>query len=115
HRLMLHVLAAVAEYEARQISRRTRDALAAAKARGVRLGTHAERVPILSSAARRKGQSLGARTNRLAAIAGCADLLPVMTNLRNAGCSLTEIAKRLNDDGHTTRSAKPWSPVAVMR
>jgi len=54
-RFMLHVYAAMAEEEARRISERTTAALAAAKARGVRLGTNGK---VLAAAHKSRADAL---------------------------------------------------------
>jgi DNA invertase Pin-like site-specific DNA recombinase len=113
NRLLLHVLAAVAENEAKAISDRTKAALQAAKARGVRLGSHNAAVPALTPQARCKGAKVGANANHRNAIDAYRDLVPYVQKLRGQGLSLRAIAARLNDDGHTTRADKPWSAVQV--
>jgi DNA invertase Pin-like site-specific DNA recombinase len=114
NRLLLHVLAAVAEAEAKSISDRTKAALQAARARGTLLGSHNPAVPALTKSAREKGQKLGAQANRCKAVAAYADLQPYMVELREQGHSLRAIAQRLNEAGHKTRSDCAWSAPQVL-
>ena len=114
NRLLLHVLAAVAEAEAKAISDRTKAALQAAKARGTALGSHNPAVPALSECARAKGQKLGADANRRKAVEAYADLADYIAELREQGLSLRAIAQRLNDDGHKTRTDSSWSATQVV-
>jgi DNA invertase Pin-like site-specific DNA recombinase len=115
NRLLLHVLAAVAENEARAVSDRTRAALQAARARGVLLGTHNPAIRRLTQAARFRGASLGAKAVRRMAMEAYEDLHPRIVALRGSGMSLREIARSLNHDGHSTRSDTAWTAVQVWR
>ncbi len=115
NRFVLHILAAVAEQEARAISERTKSALQAAKARGVRLGAHNPAVPHLTADAIRKGAPLGALAGRTKAVREYADLQPTIAALHAQGLSLRAIAAALNADGHKTRNGANWSASQVYR
>ena len=111
NRLTVHILAAVAEYEARAISDRTRAALAAAKARGVRLGGN--RGARLTTEARRAGaKAVAERAN-----ARALDLAPTVKELQAGGfCSLRAIAAQLNQRGvKTPRGVGVWQAGTVRQ
>src|SRR4051794_29445607 len=102
---MLHVYAALAEKERAMISARTREALAAAKARGVRLGNRTN----LPEATRRSAEVRSAGADRHAA-----NVLPVIEQIRR-GCttSLRQIAAALTVRGVRTPRGGAWTAAAV--
>jgi len=105
-RMMLTVMASVAEFEARRISERTTDALAAAKARGQALG--ADNPAVAASNQRRSA----------AAVAYARQLAPLVIPMRDRGDSLRTIAEALTAAGTPTTSggsASKWSDNGVKR
>jgi DNA invertase Pin-like site-specific DNA recombinase len=99
-RLTLHILAAVAEHEREMISARTKAALQAAKARGVRLGRNAERL---------------APANRAAALDHANQIKGVLAELNRSGMTNREIAAELTARGITTPRGGRWHPQTVRR
>lgn len=112
NRLTVHVLAAVAEHEREMISQRTKAALAAAKARGVRLGNPGN----LTVEARRRGVALGTEARAKRARDRAALVLPVIKDIKISGiCSLNGIAHALNQRGVPTARGGRWQAVQVKR
>ncbi len=104
--LTVGIMALVAEQEREAISRRTKEALAAAKARGVKLGN-----PNGAAALRRTGDEGAALRKAVAdnADAFARDLAPVIAAIRIEGViSLREIAATLNERGMLTRRGGRW-------
>src|SRR5262249_44050152 len=112
NRLTVTVMAAVAEHEAELISARTKAALAAAKARGVRLGNQGN----LTIEGARRGRRAGAITRRAQAAQRAAGLAPAIVELRVKGArSLRELAAGLNDRGVPATRGGQWSAAQVQR
>jgi DNA invertase Pin-like site-specific DNA recombinase len=104
--LTIHILAAVAQAERKAIGERTRAALAAARARGVRLGNPDLRVA--------RQQALDAIAQQRVRFAS--NTLPIIWELRAAGCTtLQRIADALNARGIDTPRRGRWTATAVRR
>lgn len=114
NRLTIHILAAVAEDEARRISERTKSALAAAKRRGTKLGASNPNCRNLTKAARKRGSKAGGLAVKQLADEAYADMREFFADLRPA-LSYQQIADVLNMKGERTRRGHEWSDVAVRR
>ena len=112
NRLTIHVLAAVAEHEREMISKRTKEALAAAKARGSILGGYRPGALLKADDARIKGRAV----KTLNANKRAADIIPVINAIKAGGAtSLREIASELNRRGIYSARGGMWSAVQVQR
>lgn len=109
NKFMLHIMAAVAEHEREAISARTKAALGAAKARGVKLGWaiegRAEEAQRASAAAAERRQ---AEADRFAGQVG-----PLAVALAAEGRSLRAVAAELNERGIATPRGKAWAATSV--
>jgi DNA invertase Pin-like site-specific DNA recombinase len=110
-KLVLHIMSAVAENEAKSCSDRTKAALAAAKARGALLGAANPASRNLPPGAHERGGN----TTKAKARAAVADLLPKLKALQAQGLSLQAIADALNAEGQVTPNGKAWHPMQVSR
>ncbi len=98
------ILALVAQRERELISERTRLGLAAAKSKGVRLGTPAPEKAVAAMLV----------ANRAAKAEFAARVIPVIDGIKSAGvATLQGIADCLNRRGISTRTGKTWHPATV--
>jgi DNA invertase Pin-like site-specific DNA recombinase len=106
NRMTVGIMAVVAEEERRMISARTKAALAAAKARGVKLGgmrpNHRDIDPALGRAARSRA------SDEFAATVG-----PIIAELRAAGMSLRQIVAELDRRNIDTMRGGAWTAASV--
>ncbi|EPY01625.1 recombinase family protein [Magnetospirillum fulvum] len=110
----LHIEAAIAEEEARKISQRTKAALAAAKARGVKLGGY--RGYDLTQEQRAAGAERSAASRAAEASKRASALSPIIDAIRAEGVtSASGIARALNDRGIPTSRGGKWQAVQVQR
>src|ERR1700737_2899455 len=101
NRLTLHILAAVAEHERHMIADRTKAALQAAKARGVRLG--------------RNGAERLAPAPRAEAVERARQLAPILAELKSVGMSARQMAAELTVRGIATPNGGTWHAQTILR
>lgn len=109
--LTVHIMAAIAQAERKAISRRTREALAAAKARGVKLGN-----PNGAAAIKRAGKGTGAALEAVKAhaVQRAEGLRGTIRELQVEGVtSLGGIAAALNAQGIVTARGGRWYASSV--
>ena len=110
----LGIMAVIAEEERRLISERTKAAMKAAKARGVKLGN-----PNGAEAFRRtgmRGSKIGAEANKANAQRRAERLRDIVSEIRSQGAaSYAAVARGLNDRHISTRTGKDWGPCSAKK
>lgn len=108
--LTIHIMAAVAQAERKAISARTKEALAAAKARGIRLGGNRGNLDDL-----KKGPGISAQVRRRQARERALKVVRQIDAVRfgEGATSLREIATALNDRGITAPRGGKWHAAQV--
>ena len=109
--LTIHIMAAVAQAERKATSKRTKEALAAAKARGTKLGGNRGNLDDL-----RKGPAVSAVVRSKASADRAAKVRRQIEVLQTEGVvTLRAISDRLNAAGITTPRGGQWGPSQVKR
>lgn len=109
NKLTIHILAAIAEHEREMISRRTKEALAAAKAKGIKLGGF--RGTALTDELRHNALSARRAKSREYS----ANVAPLIQKRLEDGYSLNAIAKFLNQQKIVTVRGGKWTAKSVSR
>lgn len=99
-RFQLHLFAALAEKEGEIISQRTKAALAAAKARGKRLGSNGAKL---------------AEANKTTAAERLAPIAPTLSAMRKAGLSRRAMVAALNDQAIPSPAGGKWHLANLQR
>lgn len=103
NKFVLQMMAVLAETERDMISERTKLALAAAKARQVRLGN-----PQIAQARQKAIKSRKKRANSFAH-----SMYPPIASMRARGLSYRQIADNLNNSKFSTNNGRRWWPTTV--
>ncbi|MEY9198330.1 DNA invertase Pin-like site-specific DNA recombinase [Sinorhizobium fredii] len=102
-KFQLHIYAALAEQERTFISERTKAALKVAKERGVKLGG-------MRDATMKRNVAIQAKAD-----AEAAKVMKLIAPMREAGASLSQIARTLDEMGIATSRGGKWTAMQVSR
>jgi DNA invertase Pin-like site-specific DNA recombinase len=109
---VIGIMAVIAQDERERISQRTKDGLAEAKKRGVKLGNPHGAAPLRRAG---KGNRAAVATLRAQADARAKDLAPILDDIMKTVTSHRDIATELNEREIPSPRGKQWGEIQVAR